>query len=90
MCRRLGKKHFQYVGTEGLEQQKKERMIRAPHRFLCDSYMVCILNDHTNLREKLWNPQNNNPQGIAKPLRHSKQKHYAKLLRFYDRASTGK
>lgn len=90
MCNRLGKKHFQYVGTEGLERQKKERMIRAPWRFLCDSYMVCISNDHTNLRDKFWNPQNNNFQGLAKRMRPSKLKLYAKLERYYNRAGNGK
>lgn len=90
MCRRLGKKHPQHVGTEGLERQKKERMIRAPHRFLCDSYMVCILNDHTNLREKLWCSQNANYAGLGKRMRPSKAKLYAKLERYYDRAGNGK
>lgn len=90
MCRRLGKKHFQYVGTEGLERQKHEKMHRAPHRSLCDSYMVCILNDHTNLRDVLWNPQHRSPQGISTRITKRKKKLYGKLQQYYDRASTGK
>jgi hypothetical protein len=90
MCRRLGKKHFQYVGPEGLESQKHERMLRAPHRRLCDSYMVCILNDHTNLREVFWNSQHDSPLGVSTRLTERKQKLYEKLQRYYDRASTGR
>ncbi len=90
MCRRLGKKHFQYVGTEGLERLKHKKMIRAPHRSLCDSYMVCILNDHTNLRDVFWNPQCNHPKGIEAGLTPRKMKLYAKLETYYRRASTGR
>lgn len=90
MCRRLGKKHFQYVGTEGLERLKHEKMIRAPHRSLCDSYMVCILNDHTNLRDVFWNPQCNHPAGIEARLTPRKVKLYNKLQSYYSRASTGR
>lgn len=85
MCRRLGKKHFQFVGTEGIERRKKERMIRAPHRFLCDSYRVHILDDHTNLRDVFWNPQCNHPKGIEAGLTPRKMKLYAKLERYYNR-----
>lgn len=90
MCRRLGKKHFQYVGSEGLERQKHEKMIRAPHRRLCDSYMVCILNDHTYLRDVFWNPQNNNPAGIQKKLTRRKAELYLKLEKYYARAGSGR
>ena len=90
MCRRLGKKHFQYVSTEGLERLKHKKMIRAPHRSLCDSYMVCILNDHTNLRDVFWNPQCNHPAGIEARLTPRKVKLYNKLQSYYSRASTGR
>lgn len=90
MCTKLGKKHFQFVGTEGLERQKKEKMIRAPHRRLCDSYRVRLLNDHTNLRDKFWNPQNNNAEGICKKLTRSKQALYDKLELYFDRTEYGK
>jgi hypothetical protein len=85
MSRRLGKKHFQYVGTEGLERQKHERMERAPWRRLCDSYRVRLLNDQTYLRDVFWNPQNNNKEGILKRLKPRKQKLYDKLDRYFDR-----
>ena len=87
MCRRLGKKHFQYVGSEGLERQKKERMIRAPWRRLCDSYRVRLLNDHCYLRDVFWNPQNNNPEGVLKQLTPRKQKLYDKLEKYFERTN---
>ncbi|MNN34142.1 hypothetical protein D3C81_1479350 [compost metagenome] len=90
MCRRLGKKHHQYVGPEGLERQKYEKSHWNPKRRLCDTYMVRILNDHTFLRDVFWNPQCNDPQGISKPLTRRKAKLYAKLENYYDRAATGK
>lgn len=91
MCRRLGKKHPQFVGTEGLERQKHEKMIRAPHRSLCDSYMVCILNDHTNLREKLWPSQHTRKKNsVENRLTPSKRRYYAKLEHYYARSANGK
>lgn len=87
MCNRLGKKHFQYVGTEGLERQKKERMIRAPWRSLADSYRVRLLNAQTNLRDVFWNPQNNNREGILKRLTPTKQKFYDKLEKYFERTN---
>lgn len=85
MCRRLGKKHRQYVGTDGLTKMKHERMIRAPHRALIDSYRVCILLDHTNLRDIYWNPQHNSKEGISKRLTKRKASFYAKLEKYYGR-----
>lgn len=90
MCRRLGKKHFQYVGTEGIEQLKADKSHWNPKRRLFDTYMVQILLAHTNLRDVFWNPQNKSPKGISKGLTRSKAALYAKLQRYYDRAGNGK
>jgi hypothetical protein len=90
MCRRLGKKHPDYIGPEPLQQQKYEKSHWNPKRPLSDTYMVRILNDHTFLRDVLWNPQCNNPQGISKVLTRSKAALYAKLEKYYDRAGNGK
>lgn len=85
MCNRLGKKHRQYVGTDGLTKMKHQRMLRAPHRALIDSYRVRILNDHTSLRDIYWNPQHVSEEGVSKRLTKRKAKHYAKLEKYYDR-----
>lgn len=90
MCRRLGKKHPDYIGPEGLERQKHERSHWNPKRRLSDTYMVRILNDHTFLRDTFWNPQCNNPKGISKGLTRRKASLYDKLQRYYDRAGNGK
>lgn len=45
MCIRLGKKHSQYVGTDGLERLKRDKTIRNPSRRLWDTYRVQILMD---------------------------------------------
>lgn len=85
MCNRLGKKHHQYVGTVDLTKMKHERMRRAPHRAVIDSYRVCILHDLTNLRDIYWNPQHNSDEGISKRLTKRKTKFYAKLEKYYGR-----
>ena len=90
MCRRLGKKHSQYVGTEGLEKLKADKSHWNPKRRLFDTYMVQILLTHTNLRDVFWNPQCNNPKGISKGLTRRKASLYDKLQRYYDRAGNGK
>jgi len=92
MCTKLGKKHFQYVGTEGLERLKREKSHWNPKRRLWDTYMVQNLLTHTCLRDVYWNPQCGVAcsKGILKTLTPTKQRHYAKLERYYDRASTGK
>lgn len=90
MCRRLGKKHSQYVGTEGLEQLKADKSHWNPKRRLFDTYMVQILLTHTNLRDVFWNPQCNNKKGISKRLTRRKASLYDKLQRYYDRAGNGK
>ena len=86
MCQKLGKKHHQYVGSEGLERQKKERSIRNPKTPVARLYRVRLLNDCTYLRDKYWNPQCNNPLGIQKKLKPSKAALYAKLEKYLDRA----
>lgn len=90
MCQRLGKKHRQYIGPEGLERQKREKSHWNPKRRLSDTYMVRILNDHTFLRDVFWNPQNNDRNGICKPLTRHKASLYAKLEKYYKRSSTGR
>jgi hypothetical protein len=90
MCTRLGKKHWQYVGQEGIERQKQEKSHWNPKRRLSDTYMVRILNDHCYLRDVYWNPQNNVPEGISKRLTNRKKAHYAKLEKYYSRASSGR
>lgn len=87
MCTRLGKKHFQYVGSAGLEQLKKDRCIRKPKQSLITTYRVRLLLEHTSLRDVYWNPQNNNPQGIEKRLSSRKAKHYAKLDKYTSRTN---
>lgn len=67
MCTRLGKKHHQYVGTEGLQKLKKDRTHPNPKRRLIDTYRVRLLLEHTYLRDVFWNPQNDNLKGIGKP-----------------------
>ncbi len=92
MSRKLGKKHFQYVGTEGLERLKREKSHWNPKRRLWDTYMVQSLLTHTWLRDVYWNPQCGvaSSKGILKRLTPAKQKHYAKLERYYDRAGNGR
>jgi len=90
MCIKLGKNHFQYVGTEGLERLKREKSHWHPKRRLWDTYMVQILLTHTNLRDKHWNPQNCNKLGIIKRNTPAKRKLYNKLERYYLRAGNGR
>lgn len=90
MSRKLGKKHHQYVGTEGLERLKRDKCSRNPKRSLWDTYMVQILLTHTNLRDKFWCPQNCNKLGIIKRNTPAKRKFHNKLERYYDRAGSGR
>ncbi len=92
MSRKLGKKHFQYVGNEGLERLKHDKSHWNPKRRLWDTYMVQILLTHTYLRDVYWNPQCGvaNRKGILKTLTPAKQKRYDKLERYYDRSGTGR
>jgi len=90
MSRKLGKKHRQYIGPEGLERQKHEKSHWNPKRRLSDTYMVRILNDHTFLRDVFWNPQNNDRTGNGKVLTPRKAALYSKLEKYYDRAHNGK
>ncbi|MCY1282875.1 hypothetical protein D9M68_18480 [compost metagenome] len=89
MCIRLGKKHFQYVGTDGLNKLKYEKDKRTG-RPLDQMYRVRLLNAHTCLRDVYFNPQNNCSEGINKRLTPAKQKLYDKLDKYFDRTSTGK
>lgn len=91
MCRRLGKKHHQYVGGEGLRRQRYEKSIWSG-RPLASTYTVRILNDHCYLRDVFWNPQHDvvDSQGVFKRLTPRKQKLYIKLERYYDRSFNGK
>ena len=90
MCIRLGKKHSQYVGTDGLDRLKRDKTIRNPKRRLWDTYKVQILLASTSLRDVLWNPQCNNSEGISKRLKPSKAAFYAKLDKYQSRADTGR
>lgn len=90
MCNRLGKKHRQYVGTDGLLRLKQDKCERNPKRRLWDTYLVQILLTHTNLRDVLWNPQHACEKGISKKLTPAKQKFYNKLERYDNRARNGK
>lgn len=90
MSTRLGKKHRQYVGTDGLQKLKQDKCTRNPKRRLWDTYLVQILLTHTNLRDVLWNPQNNTAEGVSKRLTPAKQKLYDKLERYDNRARNGK
>lgn len=92
MSRKLGKKHPQYVGTKGLERLKRERYYWNHKRRLWDTYIVQNLLTHNSLRDVYWNPQCGVacPKGIFKTLTPAKQKRYAKLERYYYRASTGR
>lgn len=90
MCIRLGKKHSQYVGTDGLERLKRDKTIRNPSRRLWDTYRVQILLATTSLRDVLWNPQCNNPEGFSKRLKSSKAAFYAKLEKYYERTGNGR
>lgn len=90
MSIRLGKKHPQYVGTDGLYRLKRDKSHRNPKRRLWDTYKVQILLTSTSLRDVLWNPQCNNPEGIYKRLKPSKAAFYAKLDKYQNRADTGR
>lgn len=90
MCIRLGKKHRNYVGTEGLDRLKRDKTQRNPKRRLWDTYKVQLLLTSTNLRDVLWNPQCNDPAGIAKRLKSSKAALYAKLDKYQSRTDTGR
>ena len=90
MCNRLGKKHRQYVGTEGLERLKKECLIRNPKVKLFDTYRVQILLAVTEVMDRYWNPQQNCKSGISKRLTNSKMRHYQKLDRYWSISTSGK
>ncbi|QTH80482.1 hypothetical protein PA10_00284 [Pseudomonas phage pPa_SNUABM_DT01] len=90
MCKRLGKKHFQYVGTDGLDKLKQDKSHWNPKRRLWDTYRVQILLAHTNLRDVYWNPQHKTPAGIEKKLTRAKAAYYAKLEKYYERTGNGK
>lgn len=90
MCNRLGKKHRRYVGTAGLEQDKNERMHRAPWRRLCDSYKVRMLNETSNLSNKYWDSNQRSKGGVETRLTSAKSKFYAKLDKYYFRAGSGR
>lgn len=90
MSRRLGKKHWQYIGNEGLELQKREPTVLNPKRMVADLYRVKLLNYHTFLRDVYWNPQQDLREGLAKRLKPSKQKFYDKLERYWHRTGNGR
>jgi len=90
MCTRLGKKHHQYVGTEGLQKLKKDRTHLNPKRRLIDTYRVRLLLEHTYLRDVFWNPQNDNLKGIGKTLSRRKMSHYIKLEKYFGRTGNGR
>lgn len=90
MCNRLGKKHRQYVGTEGLERLKKECLIRNPKVKLFDTYRVQILLTVTGVMDVYWNPQQKCKSGISKRLTNSKMRHYQKLDRYWFTSMSGK
>lgn len=90
MCNRLGKKHHQYVGTEGLERLKKERLIRNPKVKMFDTYGVQILLAVTEVMAVYWNPQQNCKSGVSKRLTNSKMRHYQKLDRYWSISTSGK
>ncbi|MNP89162.1 hypothetical protein D3C85_15650 [compost metagenome] len=90
MCRRLGKNHFQYVGTEGLERLAVEKSHWNPKTRLSKMYRVNILLTETALRDVLWNPQCNHRSGISAKLAPAKQRLFDKLNRYLDRSHLGK
>lgn len=90
MCNKLGKKHFQYVGTDGLDRLKKDKSHWNPQRRLWDTYRVQLLLAQTDLRDVYWNPQHSCRTGIEKQLTRTKSAHYAKLEKYYERTGTGK
>lgn len=90
MCTRLGKKHSQYVGSDGLERLKRDKTARNPKRRLWDTYRVQILLTSTALRDVLWCPQCNDPKGVSKRLKPSKTALYAKLDKYQNRTDTGR
>lgn len=92
MSIKLGKKHVQYVDSTGLDRLKQERSHWNPKRRLWDTYCVQILLTQTALRDVHWNPQCGAAcsKDTLKPLTPSKQRHYDKLERYYDRSHTGK
>lgn len=90
MCNRLGKKHRQYAGTEGLERLKKECLIRNPKVKLFDTYRVQILLTVTGVMDVYWNPQQKCKSGISKRLTNSKMRHYQKLDRYWLTSMSGK
>jgi len=90
MSRKLGKKHPQYVGTDGIERLKRDKSERNPKRRLFDTYMVQMLLTHTYLRDKFWCPQNCNKLGVIKRNTPTKRRFHNKLERYYDRAGSGR
>lgn len=90
MCNRLGKKHHQYVGAEGLERLKKESLICNPKVKLFDTYSVQILLAVTEVMDAYWNPQQNCKSGVSKRLTNSKMRHYQKLDRYWFISMSGK
>lgn len=94
MCRKLGKKHWQYISSEAVrfddpqEEAKynKDRLGRPVKNL----YRVKLLLEHTFLRDVYWNPQCNHRSGIGARLTPAKQKHYDKLDRYFDRTTDGR
>lgn len=89
MCKRLGKKHRQYVGNVGMERLSKTPSDRNPKVMLAKTYLVNVLFTGTCLRDVLWNPQQNCKQGINKTTKPSKAKLYRKLERYETIARSG-
>lgn len=93
MCRKLGKKHWQYIPTQKVEfsdpkedkDYNKDRLGRPVSRL----YRVKLLLEQTFLRDVLWNPQHHSVLGISTKLTASKQKHYDKLDKYFDRTTRG-
>lgn len=92
MSRKLGRKHRQYIDTAASYKEQQDRKDRLG-RSVTHLYRVKLLGEHTLLRDVYWNPQVPCAQcdkGLAKVLTPRKQKHYAKLERYYTRTSTGR
>ena len=85
MCTRLGKRHRNFVGSEGLNRLKTERSSRNPKVCKFDTYMVQNLLTVTCLRDVYWNPQSNCKKGLAKRIKRSKQALYDKLEKYGNR-----
>ena len=90
MSRRLGKKHYDYIGDDGINALKHTKSYRNPKVRLFDMYRVKVLLTETYMRDLYWSPQQRCRQGISKDLKPSKMKLYQKLGRYFDRSHTGK